>query len=46
MNKHKEIMKYLEITEEDFEEKETTTTIEDIVEALDILASIVLGEEE
>lgn len=36
----------LGLSEKDFEPKEAETTIEDLVEALDILTTIVLGGDE
>lgn len=45
-DKQKERIKKLGLNVEDFFADEEKTTIEDLVEALDILASIVLGGEE
>lgn len=45
-DKQKERIKKLGLKVEDFEPDEEKTTIEDLVEALDILTSIVLGGDE
>ena len=40
------LLKKLNLTDKDFEPKKEETTIEDVVEALNVLAEIVLAESE
>lgn len=46
MKAMEKLLKKLNLTEDDFKPKKEETTIEDVVEALNVLAEIVLAESE